>query len=514
MVFVSYSSSDSRLAMELVAALESRGLKCWIAPRDIAPGSTWAESIMNAIAASNSMILLLSRHSNDSAQVIREVEHAVARRLPLIPVKIEDVLPSPAMAYFISTHQWLSLAQDGLDRTVQLLAAAIGQPESEGSTSSTEAAAPPAAPADQDGSSSGSCPYEIRTLLRELLESGGSELILTVGSHPCFRISGKLVKTGTDTLTPPVITQLLDPLMKDEQKSRLKSEKSVSFRFGIKGFARFTANLISQRGCTSALIAVMPMQATALTEYSIPDAYLQMLPHRRGIILVGGGTEGSTVEMLHSLVDHYNESFEMSVVTVENPITFVHNHKRGTIQQIEVGWDSTTLSEAVDNALAMNSDLMMIDDLIDVPALERVVDFASHRGMAVFSLGKRKASSCSSEWNLKEIIRLTTGIFSPARIAQVVHSIITLDTIWNEDGEKVRIVEITPIKGDLRAAIGQDRIDDISTAMIEGIPGSQTREMALADHAASGRISTDLAMTLANSPDDLMRLIDARREMR
>ncbi len=106
-LFLSYSTKNEAVADKLVADLEEKGVQCWIAPRDIKPGETWAASIMNAIASSSVMILLLSEESNESVQVIREVEHAVNQRIPVIPIRLSNLEPSDAMKYFISTHQWL-----------------------------------------------------------------------------------------------------------------------------------------------------------------------------------------------------------------------------------------------------------------------------------------------------------------------------------------------------------------------------------------------------------------------
>jgi len=114
-VFVSYSSHNDSIANKLIKDIEGQGISCWIAPRDIAPGETWAASIMNAISKSCVMILLLSEASDDSVQVIREVEQAVNLRIPIIPIRLSEHEPSDAMRYFISSHQWLDAFKESYD---------------------------------------------------------------------------------------------------------------------------------------------------------------------------------------------------------------------------------------------------------------------------------------------------------------------------------------------------------------------------------------------------------------
>jgi len=120
-VFVSYSSKDKQIADALVAGLENRGIRCWFAPRDIAPGSSWGEAIINAIEGCKIMVIILSGHSNRSRQVLREVERAVANNVIIIPFRIENIDPTGAMAYFLSTEHWLDAITRPLDKHIQKL---------------------------------------------------------------------------------------------------------------------------------------------------------------------------------------------------------------------------------------------------------------------------------------------------------------------------------------------------------------------------------------------------------
>jgi hypothetical protein len=120
-VFVSYSHKDKPVADAVVAGMENRGIRCWFAPRDITPGSSWGEAIINAIEGSRIMVIILSGHSNRSSQVVREVERAVANNVIIIPFRIEDMQPFGALAYFLSTERWLDAITPPLDKHIQKL---------------------------------------------------------------------------------------------------------------------------------------------------------------------------------------------------------------------------------------------------------------------------------------------------------------------------------------------------------------------------------------------------------
>ena len=137
-VFISYSHPDKAAADAACATLEQAGIRCWIAPRDIVPGMDWGESIVTAITGAKVLVLIFSQHANESPQIKREVERAVAKGLPIIPVRIEDTVPSKALEYFISTPHWLDAFTPPLEERLTQLAAAVKallgtiQPEGEG----------------------------------------------------------------------------------------------------------------------------------------------------------------------------------------------------------------------------------------------------------------------------------------------------------------------------------------------------------------------------------------------
>ncbi|MFN2598216.1 MAG: toll/interleukin-1 receptor domain-containing protein [Pyrinomonadaceae bacterium] len=125
-VFISHSSGDKATADAVCAALEASGVRCWIAPRDILPGQSWAEAIVNAISASRVMVVILSSRSNSSNQVLREVERAVTKGVVIVPFRIEDVQPTQAMEYYLSTPHWLDALTPPLEQHIQSLVAAVG----------------------------------------------------------------------------------------------------------------------------------------------------------------------------------------------------------------------------------------------------------------------------------------------------------------------------------------------------------------------------------------------------
>jgi hypothetical protein len=172
-VFVSYSSHDKPIADAVVAGLESRGIRCWIAPRDIMPGSSWGEAIINAIEGSRLMVIILSEHSNRSNQVIREVERAVANNVIIIPFRIENIDPSGAMAYFLSTEHWLDAITPPVEAHIQKLGSTIQLFQEQGQN-------PPIASSTQAGSAGVSRLARRKTLWQILAVSGLGVAVLLI----------------------------------------------------------------------------------------------------------------------------------------------------------------------------------------------------------------------------------------------------------------------------------------------------------------------------------------------
>jgi twitching motility protein PilT len=223
-------------------------------------------------------------------------------------------------------------------------------------------------------------------LLRAMLEVGASDLHLTAGTPPVMRVHGELKRIQGDSLTGDDTRSLAYAIMTDSQKHKFEEHNELDFSFGLKGLARFRGNVFVQRGNVAAVFRVIPYEILSFESLGLPSIVAEMARRPRGLILVTGPTGSGKSTTLASIIDLINRERREHIVTIEDPIEFVHDHKNCIINQREVGADTVSFTRALKSALRQDPDVILLGELRDLETIEIALKMAETGHLALATL--------------------------------------------------------------------------------------------------------------------------------
>ncbi|HOX23288.1 MAG TPA: ATPase, T2SS/T4P/T4SS family, partial [Elusimicrobiales bacterium] len=201
-------------------------------------------------------------------------------------------------------------------------------------------------------------------------EKNASDIHLTVGAPPILRINGELVQTAFDKLNGQTCQDLVFSLMNDAQRQRFEAVNELDFAFGIKGMGRLRMNVFRQRGLVGAAIRAIPSKYKTFEELNLPYVVYDLMKLRRGLILVTGPTGSGKSTTLASMIDFLNTNFSYHIVTVEDPIEYVHTHKKSIVNQREVGADTETFAAALRHILRQDPNVILVGEMRDLETIQ------------------------------------------------------------------------------------------------------------------------------------------------
>jgi len=219
-------------------------------------------------------------------------------------------------------------------------------------------------------------PLNLQALLKAMLDKGASDLHITAGSPPRLRIDNELVRLQTDPLTPVDTKTLCYSVMNDAQKLRFEEDLEIDFSFGIRGLARFRANVYMQQSCVAGAFRLVPYQIIPLEDLGLPPVVTELSEKPRGLVLVCGPTGSGKSTTLASMIDRINTRQRGHIVTVEDPIEFQHSHKACLVNQREIGRDSQSFKRALKYILRQDPDVVLIGEMRDLETIEAALTIA------------------------------------------------------------------------------------------------------------------------------------------
>ncbi|MCX7959194.1 MAG: PilT/PilU family type 4a pilus ATPase, partial [Deltaproteobacteria bacterium] len=222
----------------------------------------------------------------------------------------------------------------------------------------------------------------LHQLLKALIEKGASDMHITTGSPPQLRIDGKLVPLKLPPLTPAETKELCYSVLTDAQKRRFEEENELDLSFGIKGLSRFRANIFMQRGAVSGAFRVIPFKIMTFQELGLPPVVVDLTRKPRGLILVTGPTGSGKTTTLASVIDRINTERHEHIVTIEDPIEYLHPHKNCIVNQREVGSDTASFKKALKYILRQDPDVVLIGEMRDLETIEAALTIAETRHLA------------------------------------------------------------------------------------------------------------------------------------
>lgn len=358
--------------------------------------------------------------------------------------------------------------------------------------------------ADNDG-------FDIEQALRALVESGGSDLHLKVGLPPMMRLHGDLVPfdgapplTNDDTRAA-ARTVIVDPGKYEE----FADEHEVDLSYSIPGSGRYRFNIFMQRGAISIVARAIPEEISPLRSLSLPEAIRELAEEERGMVLVTGTTGSGKSTTLAAMINHINEEMSKHVITVEDPIEFVHGDKRSVVNQREVGLDTKSFGQALRRILRQDPDVILVGEMRDQETVHTALS-AAETGHLVFST--------LHTVDAPETINRIIDFFPPhaqqqvrAMIAGTLKGIISQRLVKSKDGGRVAVCEILRMTGRVRDMImDPDQTGRLGEIIEEGeYYGMQTFDQALYTHLSAGRITVEAAMAASTTPHDLKLLLAA-----
>jgi twitching motility protein PilT len=353
--------------------------------------------------------------------------------------------------------------------------------------------------------------FDLHEALRYLSAHEGSDLHVKVGSPPVVRIAGELRHLpGNATLESADTERALQEMLTDPQRiQELATDNEVDFAYAVPRLARFRVNAFRQRGSISIVCRLIPYGVTTIGELGLPDSVRELAEEPRGIILVTGVTGSGKSTTLAAMVDHINCTRARHIVTIEDPIEFLHADKRSIINQREVGSDTNSFARALRRVLRQDPDVILIGEMRDEETVATALS-AAETGHLVFST----LHTADAGESINRII----DFFPPyqhnqirAIIAATLRGVISQRLVPAVDGGRVAALEILRSTGRVRDAIvDMDQTARLTSIIAEGAYyGMQTFDQALFAHVKAGRVTREEALSAATSMQDFKLLLAA-----
>src|ERR671935_105936 len=346
-------------------------------------------------------------------------------------------------------------------------------------------------------------------LLKRMLEMNGSDLHITTNSPPQIRVHGHLRPLDMPQLTPAETKGLAYSVMTDSQKHRFEEHLELDFSFGLKGLARFRANVFNQRGATSAVFRLIPFEIKSFNQLGLPPVVSKLCDKPRGLVLVTGPTGSGKSTTLAAMIDKINSERHDHILTIEDPIEFVHMNKNCVVNQRELHSDTKSFSDALRAALREDPDVVLIGEMRDLETIESALRIAETGHLTFGTLHTN-----SSAQTINRIIDVfPAGQQSQIRtqLSLVLEGIVCQALLPKADGKgRVVSLEIMVPTPAIRNLIRDDKVHQIYGAMQTGQEkfGMQTTNQSLATLYQKRSITLETAMGASSNRDELQDLIN------
>ena len=347
----------------------------------------------------------------------------------------------------------------------------------------------------------------IHQLLKFMVENGASDLHVTPGTPPQLRIDGALRPLNVPTLTPPETKKIAYSLLTDAQKHIFEEDKELDFSFGVKGLSRFRANVFQTRGSVGIAIRTIPFEILAFEKLHLPKVVEELNKRPKGLILVTGPTGSGKSTTLAAMVDRINSTRHEHIITIEDPIEFLHPHKSCVVNQREVGADTSTFKRALKSILRQDPDIVLIGEMRDLETIEAALSVAE-RGHLVF--GTLHTNNCV------QTINRILDVFPPyqqpqirAQLSFVLEGVLSQTLIPKKGGGRCLALEIMVPNAAIRNLIREDKVHQIYSIMQVGQTkyGMQTMNQSLLELHLKGTIPVEEVLGRTTNPDEMRQML-------
>jgi twitching motility protein PilT len=348
----------------------------------------------------------------------------------------------------------------------------------------------------------------LRTLLEEMIQRGASDLHITAGERPKLRIDGDITNSGYETaLTPKDTLGLAYSILTENQKKRFELEDELDFSFGIQNLARFRGNCFKQRGCVSLVIRQIPFNVKTFEELGLPGSVAKMSEKPRGLVLVTGPTGSGKSTTLAAMIDKINRERRGHIITVEDPIEFIHRHQACIVNQREVGTDTKSFAAALKYALREDPDIILVGEMRDLETIQAAITIAETGHLCLATLHTNSAAEAINR--IIDVFPSYQQAQVRAQLAFVLEGIVTQTLIPRaRGGGRVMACEILVVTPAIRALIRDDKVHQIYSLMQSGKKhGMQTLNDALYQAYMARDVALDECLRVSGDPTEFLRMV-------
>jgi twitching motility protein PilT len=351
----------------------------------------------------------------------------------------------------------------------------------------------------------------LRALLEEMIEKQASDLHVTAGERPKLRVDGEM----TDSSAPEVLTakdtlQLAYSVLTENQKKRFETEDELDFSFGIQNLARFRGNVFKQRGCVAMVIRMIPFNVRTFEDLGLPPIVAKLAERPRGLILVTGPTGSGKSTTLAAMIDKINKERKGHIITVEDPIEFIHRHQGCIVNQREVGTDTKSFATALKYALREDPDVILVGEMRDLETIAAALTIAETGHLALATLHTNSAAESINR--IIDVFPHNQQSQVRAQLAFVLEGVMTQTLLPKAKGRgRVMAMEIMVATPAIRALIRDEKIHQIYSAMQSGKKfGMQTMNDSLYQLYMAREVTEDECLRVSGDPNEFLRMIGQR----
>jgi twitching motility protein PilT len=348
----------------------------------------------------------------------------------------------------------------------------------------------------------------LRTLLEEMIERGASDLHVTAGERPKLRVDGHITDSNADyVLTPKDCLQLTYSILTENQKKRFETEDELDFSFGIQNLARFRGNVYRQRGCVALAVRQIPFKILTFDELRLPPIIQKLAEKPRGLVLVTGPTGSGKSTTLAAMLDKINKERKGHILTIEDPIEFIHRHQGCMVNQREVGSDTQSFGRALKYALRQDPDVILVGELRDLETIQAALTIAETGHLCMATLHTNSAA---------ETINRVIDVFPShqqsqirAQLGFVLEGVVTQQLLPRARGRGRALArEIMVCTAAVRACIRDDKVHQIYSIMQAGKKhGMQTLNDSLYQLYVQREVTLEECLKHTSDPAEFLRMV-------
>jgi twitching motility protein PilT len=348
----------------------------------------------------------------------------------------------------------------------------------------------------------------IDQLLERVVALNASDLHVTAGSRPAYRVRGSLARFDEmSPLTPEQTREMLYRILSTDQQKRLEIHRQLDFAYSVPGLARFRVNVYSQRESLAAAFRLIPMELKTLEELGLPQSLIELTQKPRGIVLVTGPTGSGKSTTLAAMIDEINRTRHDHILTIEDPIEFLHRHKNCVVNQREIGPDAISFTEALKAALRQDPDVILVGEMRDLETISIALTAAETGHLVFGTLHTQSAPSTIDR--IIDVFPAEQQDQVRTMISSSLQGVITQTLVPTADQQgRVPALEILLPDDAIRNLIRQAKVEQVYTIMQTNTArGMQTMEQALADLVMRGVVNPDEAISRTSRPDQFIGIL-------